>query len=309
MQKLPALSQLGFTKNGLKKLDEMHTLKYDILNGGFSVIVNKPGEADLTIKAGMVQDAGLKARIVSEVEAFQSLLDEPEPENELKACGFEDVEPETKVVEVPAKKETVWKKPQKNNSRAMSTRAPTRATKFTDEQITTIKNTVAKGASQSEFEMFMYLCDRYQLDPFLKEIFYSSQMKTIMTSRDGYLKIAQRDPDYEGLQSMAVCEGDDFELDVPNSTVKHKFTGKRGAVIGAWAIAYRKGRRPVIAYADFKEYTKNSPVWNYKSAMICKCAETFVLKRQFGISGLVTVEEIGTANADEEIYDAEFSEE
>lgn len=63
-----------------------------------------------------------------------------------------------------------------------------------------------------------------------------------------------------------------------------------------------------MAYASFDEYKQNSQVWRYASAMICKCAETQVLKRQYGISGLVTVEEIGIAKADEEIYEAEYCE-
>jgi phage recombination protein Bet len=177
---------------------------------------------------------------------------------------------------------------------AMPTRSVATPTEYTDEQIQTISNTVAKGADQNELAMFLHLCTTYGLDPFLKEIFYSSQMKTIMTSRDGYLKIAQRDPAFGGMQSMAVCANDEFELDVINHTVKHKFgQGNRGDVIGAWAIVYRKGRNPVIAYADYAEYNKNNAIWKtYKSAMICKVAESFALKRQFGISGLVTREEI-----------------
>lgn len=259
--------------------------------------VNAPKEAQMS-----VVESGIIDELKGKYEAQGTFEEEL---NEYECVENQEFDRAEKAKEP---KKEVWKKPEKKNRQVATRRAPQQVTKFTQDQIETIKNTVAKGASQSEFDMFMYLCDKYQLDPFLKEIFYSSQMKTIMTSRDGYLKIAQRDPDYEGLQSMAVCEGDEFELDVPNSTVVHKFKGKRGAVIGAWAIAYRKGRRPVIAYADFKEYAKNTPVWNYKSAMICKCAETFVLKRQFGISGLVTVEEIGTTNADEEIIEAEYSE-
>ena len=166
---------------------------------------------------------------------------------------------------------------------------------FTDEQIDTIKNTVAKGATTDELAMFMHLCNTYGLDPFLKEIYYSSDMKTILTSRDGYLKIAQRHPEYEGMQSMGVCENDDFEIDIEKHTVRHKFgKGDRGNVIGAWAIVYRKGRKPVISYADYNEYKRSSGPWTkYRSAMCCKVAESFALKRQFGISGLVTSEEMG----------------
>jgi phage recombination protein Bet len=166
---------------------------------------------------------------------------------------------------------------------------------FTPDQIDTIRNTVAKGATDDELAMFMHLANTYGLDPFLKEIFYSSQMNTIITSRDGYLKVAQRDPEFDGIQSMAVCENDDFSIDMVNNVVNHSFgKGDRGSVIGAWAVCYRRGRRPVIAYADYNEYNKNNNIWNtYKSAMCCKVAEVFALKRQFGISGLVTQEEMG----------------
>jgi len=50
---------------------------------------------------------------------------------------------------------------------------------------------------------------------------------------------------------------------------------------------------------DFEEYNQPSKdVWRkYPSAMIQKVAEAFVLKRQFGISGMVTQEEIGGPDA------------
>lgn len=166
---------------------------------------------------------------------------------------------------------------------------------YTREQIETIKNTVAKGATDSELQMFMHVAQTYGLDPFLKEIYYSNQIHAIITSRDGYLKAAQRDPEFEGIQSMAVCENDDFAIDAIGCSVKHSFgKGTRGDVIGAWAICYRAGRKPVIAYASYDEYNQGNQIWKkYKSAMCCKVAEVFALKRQFGISGLVTVEEIG----------------
>lgn len=180
----------------------------------------------------------------------------------------------------------------------IETPAPVCTISYTQEQIDTLRNTVAKGISNSELQMFLHLAQKYGLDPFLKEIFYSGQMKTIITSRDGYLKIAQRDVNFDGIQSMAVCENDDFSVDMENVKVTHVFgKGGRGKVIGAWAICYHKERRPVVAYADFEEYNKKNNIWNtYKSAMCCKVAEVFALKRQFGISGLVTEEEIEARN-------------
>jgi len=94
---------------------------------------------------------------------------------------------------------------------------------------------------------------------------------------------------------MAICENDDFGIDAVNNTVTHTFAkGERGKVIGAWAMVFKKGFRPVIAYADYNEYNKGNQIWKtYKSAMCCKVAEVFALKRQFGITGLVTKEEMG----------------
>lgn len=160
------------------------------------------------------------------------------------------------------------------------------------DKIDTIRQTVAKGATDAQLEMFLTLAERYQLDPFLKEIWFSSQLG-IITGRDGYLKIAMRHPDYDGIVSCAVRDGDEFVMEPLEPTVKHKFGPKRGNVIGAYAVAFRKGRRPSVCYADMAEYRKGGEVWGkYQSAMICKVAEVMALKRQFGISGLVTEEEV-----------------
>jgi phage recombination protein Bet len=177
---------------------------------------------------------------------------------------------------------------------------------LTQQQIDLVKRTIAKEATNDELQMFLYLAQKYGLDPFKKEIWFIKRAKKvdgqydydnadtiIMTSRDGYLKIAQSDPDFDGLKSFVVKEGDHFEIDAQTDQVTHKFGIKRGRIIGAWAVAYHKKRRPVICFVEFDEYKQNSPVWDkYPSAMIQKVAEVFVLKRQFGINGLVTQEEI-----------------
>lgn len=175
---------------------------------------------------------------------------------------------------------------------------------FNDEQIQLIKNTVAKGATNDELQMFLYLAKEYGLDPFKKEIWfmkYSSKDPIIMTSRDGYLKYAQNDPNFLGLISFPVKEGDTFEIDAANYTVVHKFGAKRGKLIGAWARLDMNGKKPFIAYVDFDEYNQNNQVWNkYSSAMIQKVAEVFVMKRGLNISGMVTKEEMTMEEAENE---------
>lgn len=167
---------------------------------------------------------------------------------------------------------------------------------FSEDQINLIRNTLAKGATEDELQIFLYLAQQYKLDPFKREIWFTKygSQTNIMTSRDGYLKYAQTHPEFEGLISFVVHEGDNFEVNASEYKITHKFGTKRGKIIGAWSRCDRRGKRPFISYVSFEEYNQNNMIWRkYPSAMIQKVAEVFVLKRAFGINGLVTREEIG----------------
>jgi phage recombination protein Bet len=177
--------------------------------------------------------------------------------------------------------------------------SPSPLAHFTPQQVDVLRRTIAKGATDDEFFMFASLCARYQLDPFNREVWFVKYGPTplIMTSRDGYLKICQRDPDFLGINSAAVREGDTFEMCPAEGRVIHRFGAKRGAILGAWAMVKHRRREPSICFADFAEYDKSNErggdVWKrYPSAMICKVAEVMALKRQGGIAGLVTQEEM-----------------
>jgi phage recombination protein Bet len=199
--------------------------------------------------------------------------------------------------------------------------------RFTNDEIETIRNQVAKGATDEELKMFLHLADKYNLDPFSKQIWFIKRPKKvkdkngnwdykrkpdnsidydgveplIMASRDGYLSYAQESENWVGMMSMAVREGDHFEIDSENYKVHHKFGAKRGKIIGAWAKVDHKKNKPFISWAEFSEYNDSkSTTWNrYQSAMIIKVAEVFALKRQFGIHGIVTKEEMWQKNTDD----------
>lgn len=169
---------------------------------------------------------------------------------------------------------------------------------FTPDDLALIRATVARDATDAEFKLLLVMARELGLNPLLKEIWCIKRRKEdpalIMTSRDGYMKVARRDPAFEGLSSCAVRKGDDFRFDAATGGVHHSFGAERGPIIGAWAGAYARGRRPCVVFADFSEYgAGGSPVWRqYPSAMICKVAESMALKRQFGIDGVVTREEM-----------------
>ncbi len=155
--------------------------------------------------------------------------------------------------------------------------ALTIASRFEQEEvIRTIKDTVCKGATDPQLRMFLEVCKRTGLDPFLKEIWYVAEKGIIMAARDGYLRVANENPNFDGIETRV-------ERDTKNIPIK--------AVCTVW----RKDRsHPVICEAYYNEYVKQSPVWKqYPSAMISKVAEVLALKRSFAINGVVSEEEVG----------------
>ncbi len=177
---------------------------------------------------------------------------------------------------------------------------------WTSEEVDLARRTVAPDATEHELALFLRLCKTYGLDPFRKELVMEKRRRrradgsgydlvpVFITTRDGYLKVAQRDPHYGGLQSGVVREGDDFEFDVEACRIKHRFGAQRGKIIGAWAVAKHAHRPPFMAYVEFSEYyNPESDTWKkHPAAMMQKVAEVFVLRRQFGITGIVTREEM-----------------
>lgn len=167
---------------------------------------------------------------------------------------------------------------------------------FSPDKINTIRNTVAKGANDDELRMFLDLASTYQLNPFAHEIWfikYKSDNPTIITSRDGYLKIANRNPHFSGMISDVVYSGDKFSKS--SDGVNHLYNAaNRGNIIGAYCLVYRDDRKfPAYFFAPLSDYKQNSNIWSkYTHAMILKVAEAMTLKRAFSISGLVTQEEL-----------------
>ncbi len=146
---------------------------------------------------------------------------------------------------------------------------------YAPETLDTIRQTVCKGATDAQFHMFIEVCKRTGLDPFLKEIWFVPNVG-VMAGRDGYLRIANEHPMFDGMETRV--ERDENQIPIK-------------ATCSVW----RKDRaHPITCEAFYNEYRKSSQVWQtYKSAMISKVAEVLALKRSFSINGVVTEEEIG----------------
>ena len=163
---------------------------------------------------------------------------------------------------------------------------------LTDEQVAIIKNTVAKGTTNTELAYFLQVANSYHLSPFKREVWCYKDSKDnviVFAGRDGHLAAAQKDPRWNGIASSEIREKDSFRVNIPDGKIEHLFgLGERGKIIGAYAICKPKGCEiATIEIADFDTYNKGYSTWKSDPvAMIKKVAETHCLKKAYGLSGL-----------------------
>lgn len=162
---------------------------------------------------------------------------------------------------------------------------------FSPEDVQLVKETVAKGTTSTELAYFLNVAKSVGLSPFNKEIWCYKDNKDnliIFTGRDGLLKKAQENPNFNGIRSAEIKEKDEFSIDIANNQITHKITtAERGKIIGAYALVFRKGGEPTVSYVEFSRYNKKHFTWSsHPEDMIKKVAESKALKLAFGISGL-----------------------
>lgn len=160
---------------------------------------------------------------------------------------------------------------------------------FSQEQIDVIKKTIAKDASQLEFDLFMNIARSSGLNPFHRQIFFVRRGGVGQTtaSIDGLRLIAHRTGEYRGQVGPLWC-GEDGEW-------KDVWTSKDlpvAAKVGVWRHGFSE---PLWAVANFQAYNANTPIWKkMPELMIAKCAESLALRRAFPLemSGIYSNEEL-----------------
>jgi phage recombination protein Bet len=143
----------------------------------------------------------------------------------------------------------------------------------------TLKETVAKGATDAEFRIFLEHCKGTKLNPFKREVWFvkTNQGVQIMTGINGFYAIANSNPAFDGIESECIAD-------------------ERGQLLKAVAKVWRKDRsRPTVAEAYFAEYGK--PYGNWKTmprVMLIKCAESMAIRKAFPqeLNGLYSEEEM-----------------
>ena len=150
-----------------------------------------------------------------------------------------------------------------------------------EEKYELIRNMFAKGCSNDEFAVLIELANRYQLDPFAKQIWavkFNDRPAQIFAGRDGYLAIAHRSGQFNGMQSSIERDAD-------------------GNIISATCRVWRKDmEHPFERTVYVDEYNTKKSVWAEKPAtMIVKVAEAQALRLAFNVSGLYDSSELDIA--------------
>ena len=162
-----------------------------------------------------------------------------------------------------------------------ATTAPATPATYDPEKLRLIRDMFAKGATDNEFGVMIELANRYQLDPFSRQIWlvkYGDSPAQIFAGRDGYLAIAHRSGVFDGMEADAAKDAD-------------------GEIYG-WCRVWRKDMsHPFEVKVYASEYSTGKNLWKDKPrTMIQKVAEAQCLRRAFSISGLYSPEEVDTSS-------------
>lgn len=154
-------------------------------------------------------------------------------------------------------------------------------TALTREQVDLLKRTVAKGATDDEFALFIQLCKTRGLDPFCRQIHFTKN--GTITGIDGFRVIAERTGKY-----------------LPGNT---EYIEDASGNLLAARVTVRKWHNDqwhdLTETAYLSEYRAGTPIWQkMPRVMLSKCAEARALRRAFPceLSGLYAAEEMDQAN-------------
>ena len=162
---------------------------------------------------------------------------------------------------------------------------------FNDSQMQVIANTICKGATPQELQLFVATCTRTGLDPFMRQIYavkrYDSTTKgmvmAIQVGIDGMRLIAERTGKYAGQDAVEWLDTDGVWSEV--------WTGVGEFPVAARCSVYRKdwGERKATAVCRWDSYAqyfgnpaKLSPTWDkMPDVMLGKCAESLAIRKAF----------------------------
>ena len=176
---------------------------------------------------------------------------------------------------------------------------------FTEEQIAIIKSTFAKEATPEELKLFIQICVRRNLDPFLNQIMFQKRNSkgeegdnpgekkmVVLTTIDGYRAIASENGQLAGISDYVYDTEDAKNPGKATTTVKKLLPNGTMAEFSATA--------------RWKEYypgdnKKGNFMWNKMPYnQLGKCSEALALRKAFpnSLSGIYTDAELDQAGSE-----------
>jgi len=167
--------------------------------------------------------------------------------------------------------------------------------KWTKEQLTLIKNTVAKGLDDNQFALFIYVCKRTGLDPFLRQIYAIPRWNakdnrfdiTIQVGIDGLRLAADRSGNYAGSDIPEFIENPDNPGQplIARVTVWKMIQNQRVAFTG-------EARWAEFAQSHNGKFTGKWADMGHNQ--LAKCAEAQAIRKGFpaDVQGLVSHDEM-----------------
>ena len=162
-------------------------------------------------------------------------------------------------------------------------------TEWDQDQVSLIKSTVAKNATNDELALFLYRCKHMDLDPLkpghIHFVKYSAGPGTIVIGVDGFRSKAAKTGKHTGTKRGILRSTD-------------------GRCIGAWAEVFRSNwTQPAREEVSLAEYNTGKGIWSQKpETMIKKVAEVAALRMAFP-------DELGGIYSDDEMQDVPQAEE
>lgn len=186
---------------------------------------------------------------------------------------------------------------------------------ITDDQVELLKNTICKGSTNDELQLFLATSRRLGLDPFSRQIhavkrkerfkddatgrWGDREVMTIQVGIDGFRLQAQRSGRYGGQEGPWWCGTDGvwreiWPWDAPPAAAKVVvLLHGAGGIVRVPAVAHWR------EYVSYKHDGSPTKMWASKaSLMLAKCAEALALRKAFPaeLSGLYTPDEMQAAD-------------
>jgi phage recombination protein Bet len=173
-------------------------------------------------------------------------------------------------------------------------------TLWTAVDIAHVKEMIAPQANEQEFRLLLYMANKYELDPLLRQIWcvkYGDKPAQIFAGRDGFLAIAHRTGAFDGLETTIRVEQVPLDVVYKDYGKTAHFTREYQFVATARAYIKHAGHAVTVEVWE-QEYSTGQNLWTSKPrTMLTKVAECQAVRKAFNISGLYEPAEMGHEGA------------